>query len=172
MKISPVLCLLGLTGLASAFVQAPLPISSRVVLSSTNEARATEVPLVISGTNIELTPALVEYVNKRVGGNLNKLGSNGAIRECDVHLSVNKNPKVRETGTPKSVVFLLFIVIMSGPARCQLNSKLASRNYHELTHCFVAWPTGEKLSSCRSDNQFEGGYDSFQIRVTRYVRIH
>jgi Sigma 54 modulation protein / S30EA ribosomal protein len=92
-----VLCLLlGLmTGLVSGFAPTPLPFSSRVVLSSTNEVRATEVPLVISGTNIELTPALVEYVNKRVGGNLNKLGSNGAIRECDVHLSVIKNPKVR-----------------------------------------------------------------------------
>ena len=72
--------------------------SPRVALalsSSSSGTQTTEIPLVISGTNIELTPALVEYVKKRVGGNLNKLGSNGAIRECDVHLSVNKNPKVR-----------------------------------------------------------------------------
>lgn len=54
------------------------------------------VPIVINGKNIDLTPAIVDYVNKRIGGNLNKLTSNGAIRECDVHLSVSKNPKVRE----------------------------------------------------------------------------
>jgi len=53
-----------------------------------------DVPVVISGKNIELTPSIVQYVNKRIGGNLNKLASNGLIRECDVHLSVSKNPKV------------------------------------------------------------------------------
>jgi hypothetical protein len=54
-----------------------------------------EAPIIITGRNIELTPALVDYVNKRIGGPLKKLASNGAIRECDVHLSVSKNPKVR-----------------------------------------------------------------------------
>ncbi|CAB9517512.1 hibernation promotion factor [Seminavis robusta] len=90
-----IISLLGLSSCVSGFVSQPRPIIPKVVLFSTEEARATEVPLVVSGTNIELTPALVDYVNKRIGGNLNKLGSNGAIRECDVHLSVNKNPKVK-----------------------------------------------------------------------------
>jgi ribosome-associated translation inhibitor RaiA len=59
------------------------------------------VPIIIDGRNIEVTPALEEYVNKRIGGTLNKLSSNGAIRECDVILSVSKNPKVsQQKGAP------------------------------------------------------------------------
>jgi len=53
-----------------------------------------DVPIVLNGQNIELTPALVEHVNKRIGATLSKLANNGAVRECDVVLSVNKNPKV------------------------------------------------------------------------------
>ena len=53
--------------------------------------------IAIAGNNLELTPALTDYVNKRIGGNLSKLTNNGSIRECEVHLSVNKNPKVRKT---------------------------------------------------------------------------
>lgn len=62
---------------------------------SSTDSTTTEVPIILNGQNIELTPALVEHVNKRIGAQLNKLASNGAIRECDVVLSVNKNPKVR-----------------------------------------------------------------------------
>lgn len=53
-----------------------------------------DVPVVVKGQNIELTPPIVDYVNKRIGGTLSKLSSNGAVRECDVILSVSKNPKV------------------------------------------------------------------------------
>jgi ribosome-associated translation inhibitor RaiA len=53
-----------------------------------------DVNLVITGNNIDLTEALEEYVNKRIGGLLSKLGGGGIVRECDVHLSVYKNPKV------------------------------------------------------------------------------
>lgn len=51
--------------------------------------------LVLTGNNIDLTPALQEYVEKRIGGLLQKLGGGGIVQECDVHLSVYKNPKVR-----------------------------------------------------------------------------
>ena len=54
-----------------------------------------DTPLVITGNNIDLTPALEEYVGKRIGNPLKKLNTNGLVRDCDVHLSVNKNPKVR-----------------------------------------------------------------------------
>jgi len=66
--------------------------SQRRALQMSTETE--DVPIVINGKNVELTPSIVEYVNKRIGGNLNKLASNGLIRECDVHLSVSKNPKV------------------------------------------------------------------------------
>ena len=52
--------------------------------------------IVVNGHNIELTSSLVEYINKRIGNILSKLAKNGAVRECDVVLSVNKNPKVNE----------------------------------------------------------------------------
>ncbi len=54
-----------------------------------------DVNLVLTGNNIELTPALQGYVEKRIGGLLQKLGGGGIVKECDVHLSVYKNPKVR-----------------------------------------------------------------------------
>jgi len=53
------------------------------------------INLVVNGNNIDLTPALNEYVEKRIGGPLSKLGGGGIVRECDVHLSVYKNPKVK-----------------------------------------------------------------------------
>ena len=91
------LTFLGLSSFTSGFT-APFGTTvtrPQVSLASTVEEETASVPLVVAGTNIELTEALVGYVDKRIGGNLNKLSSNGAIRECDVHLSVNKNPKVR-----------------------------------------------------------------------------
>ena len=64
--------------------------------SAAEEVETTDqdTPLILNGQNIELTPALVQHVNKRIGGTLAKLANGGAVRECDVVLSVNKNPKV------------------------------------------------------------------------------
>ena len=76
-----------------------LPVKMSPSPSSAENAPAAAtvvVPIIIDGRNIEVTPALEEYVSKRIGGTLNKLSSNGAIRECDVILSVSKNPKVSE----------------------------------------------------------------------------
>jgi len=96
MRISiQLITFLGLTAVTSGFSTAPVTSRFSSALASSTAEDATAVPLVISGNNIELTPALSEYVEKRIGGNLNKLTSNGALRECDVHLSVNKNPKVK-----------------------------------------------------------------------------
>lgn len=54
----------------------------------------TGTQLVLTGNNIDLTDALQEYADKRIGGLLDKLG-NGIVQECEVHLSVSKNPKVK-----------------------------------------------------------------------------
>jgi len=93
--------LLGLVAVASAFTSKPvfsscktLRMSSTDTLSSASTSPQ-DVPIVITGKNIELTQAMVDYVKKKIGGPLSKLSSNGAIRECDVHLSVSKNPKVK-----------------------------------------------------------------------------
>jgi len=57
---------------------------------------SSKVPITITGNNIVVTEALVDYINKKLDRPFGKLRSNGAIKDCDVHLSVNKNPKVRD----------------------------------------------------------------------------
>jgi len=57
---------------------------------------ATGANLVITGNNIDLTDALQEYAQKRIGGLLEKLGSGGVVNYCEVHLSVSKNPAVKD----------------------------------------------------------------------------
>jgi putative sigma-54 modulation protein len=67
------------------------PSSTAVFMSDSVE---TETKLVLTGNNIDLTDALQEYADKRIGGLLDKLGG-GIVQECEVHLSVSKNPKVK-----------------------------------------------------------------------------
>eukprot|EP00546_Thalassionema_frauenfeldii_P014432 CAMPEP_0178920278 /NCGR_PEP_ID=MMETSP0786-20121207/14917_1 /TAXON_ID=186022 /ORGANISM="Thalassionema frauenfeldii, Strain CCMP 1798" /LENGTH=205 /DNA_ID=CAMNT_0020594329 /DNA_START=169 /DNA_END=786 /DNA_ORIENTATION=+ len=52
------------------------------------------VPITVTGDNIEVTDSLVDYVNTKLERPLGKLRSNGVIKDCTVHLIVNKNPKV------------------------------------------------------------------------------
>jgi len=99
MTLSSTLLLLLLAPLsASAFTVAPYQTTSRnpsttaVFLSDSVE---TDSKLVLTGNNIDLTPAIRDYAEKRIGGLLEKLGGGGLVRECEVHLSVSKNPKVK-----------------------------------------------------------------------------
>jgi hypothetical protein len=87
---------------AAAFVT-PRPSAATVLgnshhfqplFSSSEAADIKPVPLIINGQNIELTEAIVEHVTRRIGGVVNKLAGRNLIRECDVILSVSKNPKV------------------------------------------------------------------------------
>jgi ribosome-associated translation inhibitor RaiA len=54
------------------------------------------VPITVTGNNIELTPALNDYVNKKLDNIIGKLSTSGGVQDCNVHLTVNKNPKVSE----------------------------------------------------------------------------
>ena len=87
--------------LASAFVQQSQIKHPGFALQMSTPTES-GVALVVTGNNIEVTSALQEYVEKRIGGPLRKLGGDGIVRECDVHLSVYKNPKV-------SFVFFSFL---------------------------------------------------------------
>jgi len=49
----------------------------------------------VTGNNIELTPALNDYVNRKLEHMIVKLVSSGGVQDCSVHLTVNKNPKVK-----------------------------------------------------------------------------
>lgn len=53
------------------------------------------VSYVITGNNIDVTSALNEYVSSKLDKIVGKI-STDAINECDVHLTVNKNPKVSD----------------------------------------------------------------------------
>lgn len=81
---------------ASAFVPSPTFRSNGVRLFSSTE-EALDVPLVVEGKNIEVTDALMAHIQKRIGGPLKKLSGSGKVIECDVILSVTKNPKVRHS---------------------------------------------------------------------------
>lgn len=81
--------------LASAFTTVHQGQNKHAVALQMSTEAGVGATLVVTGNNIEVTSALQEYVEKRIGGPLNKLGGDGIVRECDVHLSVYKNPKVK-----------------------------------------------------------------------------
>lgn len=119
-----------------------------------------EAPIIITGRNIELTPALVDYVNKRIGGPLKKLASNGAIRECDVHLSVSKNPKVRWR---RDVM-----------VRCRGSHFLPCRSLtswltRELCHTTLS---GERCALCRDHRKSKRNHLSCERGKPRHVHFH
>jgi len=55
---------------------------------------ATNIPITVSGTNIELTEALKAYVNDKLGYALSKVGRK--VTRCDVVLNVDKNPSIEK----------------------------------------------------------------------------
>jgi len=81
-------------------------------LYSTTESSA--VPIVVTGNNVEVTPALRDYVNKKLERTLGKLA--GAGIACDVHLSVNKNPKVKQAHKTEVTTSLKGTVIRTSEA--------------------------------------------------------
>ena len=83
---------------------APLSASAFTVLPSQSSTSTTAIfmsdsvdtsKLVLTGNNIDLTDSLKEHAEKRIGGLLDKLGNGGLVKECEIHLSVSKNPSVR-----------------------------------------------------------------------------
>ncbi|KAL7564791.1 hypothetical protein ACA910_021053 [Epithemia clementina (nom. ined.)] len=77
---------------------APVAEAQEVVSSDVEEeesSSSSKVPLVIEGKNLDITEALYNYVDKRIRTTLDKLSGSGSVRECDVILSVSKNPKVK-----------------------------------------------------------------------------
>jgi len=87
MRLS-LLSIIPLISSAAAFA----PMSSRAPFTALNAV--TEAA--ISGNNIDLTPALTDYVNSKLDKVMGKLASSGVVQDTDVHLTVNKNPKVKE----------------------------------------------------------------------------
>jgi putative sigma-54 modulation protein len=106
MKLSTILSLAMLSQVA-AFAPSSSVNRMNLVLQSSTEA----VNYVITGNNIEVTDALNDYINKKLDNTVGKLSGTGAIKECDVHLNVNKNPKVKQGHTAEVVTFVKGTVI-------------------------------------------------------------
>lgn len=110
------------TSLVSAFITPNLPSKAFEIsqakktslLAATTENNS--VPIVVTGNNVEVTPALMDYVNKKLERTVGKLASSGAVMECDVHLSVNKNPKVKLAHTAEVTTSLKGTVIRTSEA--------------------------------------------------------
>eukprot|EP00584_Thalassiosira_punctigera_P000023 CAMPEP_0172532184 /NCGR_PEP_ID=MMETSP1067-20121228/5323_1 /TAXON_ID=265564 ORGANISM="Thalassiosira punctigera, Strain Tpunct2005C2" /NCGR_SAMPLE_ID=MMETSP1067 /ASSEMBLY_ACC=CAM_ASM_000444 /LENGTH=233 /DNA_ID=CAMNT_0013316661 /DNA_START=285 /DNA_END=986 /DNA_ORIENTATION=- len=90
---------------SSAFSPAP-QLSARTANANSqglHMSSPVKVPITISGDNIDLTPALSDYVNQKVDRTLGKLSSVAGVSNCDVFLTVNKNPKVEKGHTAEVV---------------------------------------------------------------------
>lgn len=105
MRASSVI-LLSTMATSSAF--SPAPRSSPRIMTANKglHMSAVKVPITISGDNIDLTPAISDYVNQKVDRTLGKLSSVSAVSQCDVFLHVNKNPKVEDAHTAEVVTTL------------------------------------------------------------------
>ena len=86
--------LISMASSAVAFCPVPQFTTSRAA-SNLHMSSPVKVPITITGDNIDLTPAISDYVNEKVERTLGKLSSVAAVSHCDVYLTVNKNPKVR-----------------------------------------------------------------------------
>jgi len=66
-------------------------------------ASGSKVPIKITGNNIEVTPAIKDYVNDKIGSALSKLGRR--VTKCDVNIIFDKNPSI---ATPAHAEVTLF----------------------------------------------------------------
>jgi len=89
---------------SSAFSPAP-QLSTRTVNANNglHMSSPVKVPITVSGDNIDLTPAISDYVNEKVERTLGKLSTVSGVSNCAVHLTVNKNPKVENAHTAEVV---------------------------------------------------------------------
>ncbi|KAG5193143.1 ribosomal protein rpS22, plastidal [Tribonema minus] len=78
---------------AALYTPALASTGSRQVLKAVMQDSARK-PVLITGNNIDVTPALMDYVNKKMDKVVEKLG--GVVTKVDVHLSVNKNPRIAD----------------------------------------------------------------------------
>lgn len=85
-------------------------ISNKMVYVSPLHMSTESVSYVITGNNIDVTPSLNDYVSTKLDKIVGKISSN-AISECDVHLTVNKNPKVKLNHKAEVVAYVKGTVI-------------------------------------------------------------
>lgn len=96
MRSSPVL-LLSALAVTNAFApNTNLSVRNMNVNHVSGLHMTVKVPITLTGDNIDLTPALTDYANQKLDRTLGKLSTMSGVTHCDVYLTVNKNPKVRD----------------------------------------------------------------------------
>ena len=96
MRSSPVL-LLSVLAVTNAFApNTNLSVRNMNVNHDSGLHMTVKVPITLTGDNIDLTPALTDYANQKLDRTLGKLSTMSGVTHCDVYLTVNKNPKVRD----------------------------------------------------------------------------
>lgn len=121
------------------------PFSSSLKMSTKVEH---DVPIVITGTNIDLTPALEDYVKKKLERPLSKI-SGIKESECEVFLNVNKNPKVSRSHRDVLGSNALSFIITSCMQANSLNSPF---HHHHL--CRSRMPTASKSPRTSRESPF------------------
>jgi len=132
------------------------------------------VPITVTGNNIEVTPALNEYIVKKLERTVSKLASSGAVKDCDVHLVVNKNPKVEMAHKAEIVTSLKGTVIRCAEESAdmyksidevcdRLNRKLVKYKERRLEGFHggkkMAEDLADALNSVEVDGDFGAGVD-------------
>lgn len=123
----------------SAFTVQPShrPLSTALSMSAAVE----EVPITVTGNNIDLTPPLVDYVNQKLERPLGKLRANGIIQDCAVHLIVNKNPKVSQRQSREQYLSVFSLMCQAHDMQCLCCTTACTTNTVEywcqpnLTYC-------------------------------------
>lgn len=95
---------------AHGFAPLANPQQGTRIMTPLHMSSTESVSYVITGNNIDVTPALNDYVSTKLDKIVGKIVTN-AINECDVHLTVNKNPKVKEGHKAEVVTYLKGAVI-------------------------------------------------------------
>lgn len=101
----------------SAISSKPQALGLRLAGSESGRARFTppsmalsvNIPITVSGNNIELTDALKQYATEKLSSTLSKVGRR--VTKCEVHLTVDKNPTVEKPQTAEVVVSVKGTVI-------------------------------------------------------------
>lgn len=115
--INSIICFVTHSFIFSNAFNPSIILKSRVGHTKLASTSRTYDPITVTGNNIDVTPSLKEYVNNKLGKIIDKLSGSGAVQECDVHLTVNKNPKVKEGHKVEIVTSLKGTVF-----RCAQNS--------------------------------------------------
>jgi len=141
---------------------------------------AVKVPITITGDNVDLTPALTDYVNLKVERTLGKLSSVSAVSHCDVYLTVNKNPKVEDCHTAEVVTTLkgtTFRVAESSPdmyasvdaVADRLARKLRKYKERRLNGYHGGPNMGENLADVLNSLEVEDGASSAEEEEISYM---